>query len=269
MNSSVAKVFSAEWFKLKHRRTTIVVPLIVGFLALVIFFGLDLAARRQWVGVPSGFYLASATIGWMINVITIVAVIATCFHISREFALGTVKSAWVRPITRQAWYTGKVLSVGAVMGVLFIFVAVMVIVFSALRFGFTDLVEKDYLVHSAGSMGWRLLLTVGLAMWALWATTAVAAMLAVFFNHPGGAISAGLGLGFFMTVLAVFPPIRPYLLNTFLSLPADQMVAMAKGLPLPLTWGQLVWRTLAGAGGWMVVALIIGYRVINRKEITF
>jgi ABC-type transport system involved in multi-copper enzyme maturation permease subunit len=269
MNNDVIKVIAAEWLKLKRRRTTLMIPLIVGFVTVVLLLGLDFAARRQWIGIPSGFYLATVTMEWIVNVAILVAVVATCFHISREFSWGTVKSAWVRPVTRCTWFTGKVLSAHVAIAALFLFSVAIVIVLSALRFGFTDLVEGNYLVHSAGSMGWRIALTIGLSIWVLWATTAVAAMLAVFFNHPGGAIATSLGLGFGMVVLAIFPSVKPYLLSSFVSMPTDQMIAMAKGLPLPLTWGQLVWHTLVGAGIWMVVALTIGYVFIERKEITF
>jgi len=107
-----------------------------------------------------------------------------------------------------------------------------------------------------------------LTLWGLWAVVAVISMMACLFNHPGGAIAAGLGLGLLMTILAVFAEVRPYLLNTLVALPAEQMAAMAKGLPLPLAWGQLVRRTMIGAGVWMAVSLIIGYHLIARKEIT-
>ncbi len=269
MNNDVAKVISAEWLKLKRRRTTIVVPVLVGLFAVVTFFGLDFAVRRQVIGLPNGFNVAAATISLLINVVVLVAVVATCFHISREFALGTIKSAWVRPITRNAWYSGKILSACGAIALLFLFTVGIVVVLAAFRFGFSDLMEKDYLVHPAGSLGWRMVLTVGLTLWSLWALIAVVAMLAGLINHPGGAIAAALGLGLLLTVLAIFPALRPYLLSTYLSLPIDQMSAMSKGLPLPLSWSQVIRHTLIGAGVWIIVTFIVGQQIIKRKQITF
>ena len=269
MDNGVAKIISAEWLKLKRRRTTVVIPLLVFAFAVAVFFGLDFAVRRQFVGVPSGFNVAAGSIDFIINVMLLVTVVATCFHISREFALGTVKAAWVRPITRTQWYTGKLLSACAAIGVLFLLIIGVIIALAAWRFGFADLMEKDYLIHSAGSLGWRLVLTIGLTLWSLWALVAVMSMISGLINHPGGAIAAGLGLGLFSMVLAIFPALQPYLLATYISLPIDQMTAMSKGLPLPSSWGEVIRQTLLGAGGWMVVSLIIGYRVVLKKEITF
>jgi ABC-type transport system involved in multi-copper enzyme maturation permease subunit len=269
MNHDLFKIVAAEWLKLRRRKSTWGVPPVIGLLCLVIFFGLDLASRRDWVGLPSGFYLASASLGWMLNAIVLVVVTATCFHISREFALGTIKSSWVRPLTRRSWYAGKILTIWAVTAGLLLFAVLVVAVLAAVRFGFTDLMEKDYLVHSRSTLGLRFALSVFLSLWALLATASVVAMLAGLFNHPGGAIACSLGLGLVLTALAVFPGWRPFLLSTYLSLPGEQMVAMSKGLPLPMSWNELVHQTLLGAGAWMAVSLVAGDWLIHKKEITF
>ena len=157
----------------------------------------------------------------------------------------------------------------ATTAVLFMLAAVVAVILSGLRFGFTDLMEKDYLVHTAGNLRLQLLLTTVLILWNLLAVTSVAAAFASWFNHPGGAIAACLGMGLILTVAAVFEPLKPFLLNIHLSLPSEQMVAMSKGLPLPLGTGGLVWRSLAGGGVWMACALGAGYLIVRRKEITF
>ncbi len=269
MIGDLRKIIAAEYFKLRRRRSSWIIPLLVLAFSAAVFFALDFTVRRTFIGVPSGFYLASSTINWTSTIVQFVAVIAICFHISREFALGTVKSTWVRPLTRSSWYAGKIISGGAAVSVLFLLIVVVIVGLAGLRFGFTDLMEKDYLIHSAGSLSWSLILSLALYLWALWALVAVMALIAALVNHPGGAIAAGVGLGFLMTILAVFSELRPFLLSTYLSLPLNQMVAMSKGLPLPLEWGELVWRTLLGAGDWMAVSLLLGFQVIKRKEITF
>lgn len=269
MSNGVVGVISAEWFKMKRRRSTIIIPLIVTVFAVAVFFGLDLAVRREWLGVPSGFNVAAGSLNVLINVLLLVTVLATCFHISREFALGTIKATLVRPISRTQWYTAKLLSAGATVGALFLLVVAVVLILAALRFGFTDLMEKDYLVHSAGALGWRLILTIALTLWSLWVLVAVMSMLSSLINHPGGAIAAGLGLGLVSMVLAMFPTFQPYLLSTYFSLAVDQMVVMSKGLPLVTSWGQIAKQTLLGGAGWMIGSLLIGYRIVAKKEITF
>ncbi len=269
MAGSMTDVVAAEWLKARRRTITIVLPLLCIALSVMMFFGLDLAARREWLGVPTGFFIASSTISWMINVLALLAVILTSFHISREFALGTVKQTWVRPVPRGTWFRAKILTACAGVAALLALVVGTAVVLSGLGLGFTDLMEKDYLVHTAGTLGNRFVLSCALTLWSFLAVTVVIAVLGTFFNHPGGTIAVGLGLSLVMTALAVFPALQPFLLSTYLSLPADQMVAMSKGLPLPQSWGEVTRLTLIGGGVWMAVSLVIGHWWINKKEIRF
>jgi ABC-type transport system involved in multi-copper enzyme maturation permease subunit len=198
----------------------------------------------------------------------LLAIVVTSFLISQEFVLGTIKSAWVRPVTRSKWYTAKVYTAAVTTTELFVLVVVITVILAVTRLGFADLTEKGYVVHTAQDLTRRLVLTVGLTIWVLWAVTAFVAMLSGWFNNPGGSIAAGLGAGIIMMVLAAFPPVRPFLLSTYVSIPLEQMVAMTKGLPLPLEWNQLVWQTLTGAGAWMAAAYLLGQWTIRSKEIT-
>jgi ABC-type transport system involved in multi-copper enzyme maturation permease subunit len=269
MKHDLSRVISAEWLKLKRRRSTYVVPLLVVALSVLVFLGLGTAAKREWIGVPSGFYMTSATIAWLVDVLAILTVVITCFHISGEFSLGTVKAAWTKPITRRHWYAGKLIFACASASALFIALIAVVVVLAAVRFGFTDLMEKDYLIHTRSGLGLALVLVLALTFWALWAVTAVSAALAGLFNHAGTSIAAGLGLGLLMTVLSIFPSVKPFLLSTHINVPMEQMIAMSKGLPLPFDWSELAWKTLVGAGAWLVLALLAGDRIIRNKEITF
>jgi len=268
VKSDVRKVISAEWFKAKRQKMTYIMPVLLIGLAALLFFVNELAARRSFLGVPSGFYVGATVISWMSNVMVLLAVVFTSFVVAQEFAVGTVKSTWVRPVRRGNWFTAKYIwSAGAITDI-FILLAVVTFGLAFFRLGFTELAEKNYLVHSLQSLSLRLLLTLGLTLFSLWAATAVAATIATLFNNPGGAIAAALGLGIVMFVLSAFGPARPFLLTSYISLPLAQMVEMTKGTPLPLEWNTLIWRTLVGAGAWMVVALFIGHRVIRNKEIT-
>jgi ABC-type transport system involved in multi-copper enzyme maturation permease subunit len=264
----IARIVSAEVLKLRRRRSTFVLPSIVVALAVLIYFGLEVGARNHWFGIPSGFFVASSAIAWITNAIVLVLVVVTSFFVSQEFALGTVKSAWVRPVKRSGWFTAKLLTAAGAVTALFLVAVVVVLTLAAARAGFTDLMEKDYLIHTARSMGLRMAMTTGLTLFVVWSAAAVTSALAARLNHPGGAIAATLGLGIAMTALSVFPAVRPFLLTTYLALPCEQMVAMSKGLPLPLEWGDLVWHTLAAGGAWGVGAYLIGRRTVQRKEIT-
>lgn len=266
--SDVIRVITGEAFKLSRQRKTVLLPLFVAGFAAAIFFGLEMATRRDWIGIPGGYYLAASTIGWIGHVTVLLSVVLTSFFISREFALGTVKSAWTRPIKREAWFNGKIFTACSAVSALFLFAVAVTVALALWRLGFTDLSEKNYVIHTSRDLAIRLALTVGLLLWSIWAATVVMSAVAAVFGFPGGAIACSFWLGLAMVILAMYQPVRPFLLLTYFGLPADQMIAMSKGLPLPMEWNDVVWRTLLGAGAWMVVAYFVGRRVIKRKEIT-
>ena len=268
VKSDVIKVISGEVFKISRQRMTVVLPVLVACFAAAVYFGLELATRRDWIGVPGGYYLAASTMGWISNVTVLLSVVLTAFFVSREFALGTVKSAWTRPINRQAWFNGKILTACSAVSVLFLFAAAVTVALVFWRLGFADLTEKNYVVHTSRNLAIHLALTVGLSLWSIWAVTVVMASLSAVFSYPGGAIACSFWLGLAMVILTMYPPVRPFLLITYFGLPSDQMIAMSKGLPLPMEWNDVVWRTLAGGGAWMLVAYFFGCRVIKKKEVT-
>ncbi len=267
--SDIRRIISAERMKAMRRKSTLFIPVAVAAAAALIFITSGFAAQRDWIGVASGFYLASNTGGWMVNLLVLLSIILTCFHISGEFALGTVKSSWVRPVSRKSWFTGKLITVSAAVLFLYLIAIAVIILMARVRFGFTDLTEKDYLIHSASSMWYRFVLVFLLTCWALLGVTAVSAVFAVIMNRPGTAISAVLGSAFIMAAASAFHQARPFLLSSSLFVPFEQMTAMSKGLPLPLEWSTLVWRTLIGAGTWIAVSATAGYMIVEKKEITF
>jgi ABC-type transport system involved in multi-copper enzyme maturation permease subunit len=269
MISEIKKVLLAEKVKLRRKRTTWFVPSAVAAMSLLIFMAIGYAASRDWAGIPSGFYIASSTSGWMINVTGLLAMIITCFQISGEFALGTVKPAWVRGLSRHGWLSGKIVSAAMAVTVLFLIIIAISLVSAGAKYGLTDLKEKDFVVHTSAALWKGYLISAGLTLFSLWAVVTVTSMLAAHFNRPGSAIAVEVLVAVALTVLAVFKPARPFLLTSAISMPFEQMTAMSKGLPLPLEWGDLVRSTIACAGSWLAVSCAVGHAIIARKEITF
>lgn len=269
MRGEIRKVLLAEKVKLRRKRTTWSIPSAIAVMTFLVFLAIAYATSRDWTGIPSGFYLASSTTGWMINVTGLLAMIITCFQISGEFALGTVKPAWVRGLSRHGWLSGKIVSAAMAVTILFLIVIVFSLISAGLKYGFTDLKEKDFVVHTSAALWKGYLISSALTLFSLWAVVTVTSMLAAHFNRPGSAIAAVVLIAVALTIVAVFKPARPFMLTSAISMPFEQMTAMSKGLPLPLEWGDLIWKTLACAGSWLAVSCITGHVIIARKEITF
>ncbi len=269
MKSNLSGILSAEVYKLRRSRARFLIPVILVLLTIFLFIGLSAAAERNFIGIPSGFYIASASLGWMVNIIVLALVVIASFQISNEFAMGTVKSAWVRPVARSTWLTAKTLYLYLITGILLFSIAILVIILAWIKFDLTDLMEKNYLIHSAWNMGGKFFLVLALTFWTLCAVVSFATAISTLFYRPGSAIATILTFSLLMAILGIFPVLKGFLLSTYISLPFEQMAAMTKGLPLPLSWSNLVWRTLSVSGVYMIVSVAAGQLIIARKEITF
>lgn len=269
MRSDILGVLNADFYKLSRSRTKFVVP--AGFILIIVFLfiGLSTAAQRNFFGIPSGFYISSACLGWMVNIIVLCLVVITSFEISNEFAMGTVKSVLVRPLTRHAWLTAKTIYVCLIAAVLLASASIVVICLAWFKFGLTGLTENNYVIHSARSLEWKLFIVLILTLWNLCAVVNLSVAISTIFYRPGSSISTLLALSLLMVVLGIFPVLKGFLLTTFVSLPFEQMTAMTKGLPLPLSWSNLIWRTLVVSGAYMIISIAAGQLIIARKEITF
>ena len=269
MITEIKKVLQAEKVKFRRKRTTWFVPAAVALMTLLVFLAIAYIIARNYAGIPSGFYLASSISGYMINIIGLLAMIITCFQISGEFALGTVKPAWVKGLSRHGWLAGKVVSAAMAVTALFLITVVVSLICAGARYGFTDLMEKDFMVHTSAALWKGYLISTALTIFSLLAVVTVTSMLAAYFNRPGSAIAVAVLIAVALTVVSFFKPVSPFLLTSAINMPFEQMTAMSKGLPLPLEWGELVWKTLACAGSWLVVSCAAGHAIIARKEITF
>ena len=268
MTSDFKKAIAAEAFKLKRQRAPYFLTAMVVLVAVLMFFFFDFTARRNWMGVPSGHFVAASTLLWMTTVMTLLGIVLTSFLVAQEFALGTVKAAWVRPVTRRKWYTAKIVTAAMSTTGFFLLAAIVVLLFALVRVGFSDLLEKTYVVHTAGSLTGRMFLAIGLTIWGLWAVCAVAGVVAGWICHPGGAIATSIGIGIILMVAGAFPVMRPFVVTTCVSAPFEQMVAMSKGLPLPYEWKNLVITVLVFGGVWMSAAFVLGQQLMQRKDVT-
>ncbi|MBN2072212.1 MAG: ABC transporter permease [Candidatus Krumholzibacteriota bacterium] len=267
--SETGNIISAEKYKLSRRRSTLLLPAGIIILSAIIFFSVDFATQRDWIGITSGFYLASSSIGWMINIIALLTIIITSFQISGEFAMGTVKAAWVRPASRSSWYAGKLVTVSAASSLLFLIALATITLLAYFKYGFSSLMEKDYLVHSVSSLAARYVMASLLTILSLISLVVVTAFVASLFLRPGSAIAVTVMLAFFMSIISIYQQAGPFLLSNSLTAPFEQMKVMSKGLPVPYRWNTFIWQNITCAMAYLVLFAASGQYVINKKEITF
>ncbi len=265
--NDIRKILLTEWHQCRRRKIIVLLPMLVTLISALMFLAVSFAARENWIGLPSGFYIIAETMNWLLSIFGLLAVVLTSFTISGEFALGTVKAAWVRPLSRRNWYLGKLLAVAIAVSILFLLSILVVTGFSWAQFDLTDLMEKDTLIHSCGNLVTYLVIVVGLSLWAIWSLIAVVGFISTLCQRPGGAITITIAFFLLLTALGIFTEVKQALLSFCFTTPFEQMTIMSKGL-FP-DWTGLIQSNIAVCALWLLAALAGGLVVIKRKEITF
>ena len=148
---------------------------------------------------------------------------------------------------------GKMVSSACHVSVFVCLTFLITIAAAGLQFGFTDLMEKDYLIHAESAFWWRFALLAGLTWLAVIAVAVAAVIPALYLGTPGSALTVSIVAAFVLQMASGWEALNPFLLSTYLAEPLQQFVAMSKGLPLPLAWGELVRTCLAGSIVWIGV----------------
>ncbi len=261
------RVMSTEWLKLRRSRATATGLVVYVAVLGVLYAVYAIASLRSFAGIRSGFYVAGAVLSTATTPLAFVAAMLVTFSIGREFSQGTIHNVWARPLTRQGWLLGKTISAASHLAVFGLLTLVLVIVAAGIQLGFSDLMEKDFLIHTGAALWGHLALTVCLTWLALSAVVVFAAVPALSIGSPGGAFAVSLIAGFICQLLDGWDPIKPFLISTYLSLPLDQFVAMSKGLPLPQAWGTLLTTCLFGLAAWIAVGWLWAWVLVRRKEV--
>lgn len=263
----IVKIVSAEIYKQSKTKSSKTVPVMVLVITALIFLAVSAASDNLSLGPASGFYITAASLGWIIKAVSFAAVIITCFQISNEFSMGTVKAAWVQPLSRNHWYSGKLLHSCIICWSVLLAAVALLILLSSLKYNFNPLIENNYQIHSESDLWLKLGLTLILTLWVISVIIAATSVISIIFNAAGSSISVVIAASLLMVILEIFGDVRPFLLTSYISLPADQFVLMTKGLPLQMSWKEITCQTLGFPAGYLALSLIAGFLMINRKEI--
>ncbi|MBD3178875.1 MAG: hypothetical protein GF417_04330 [Candidatus Latescibacteria bacterium] len=260
-------IISAEIYKQSRTRSLKILPGLLILATVIIFLGVSAATESLSFGIASGFYITAASLGWIIKAVTFAAVIITSFQISNEFGMGTVKAAWAQPLSRSSWYTGKLIYTCLLTWIILIVSALFLVLITSFKYDFSPLIENDYLMHSEVDLWIKLGLTLLLSVWVTGVIITSTAVISLLFNGAGSSISLVIAVALLMFMLEVFSVAKPFLLSSYITLPVDQFTLMAKGLPLQMSWKDLIYNTVGFPAGYLILSLIAGFYLIKIKEI--
>jgi len=261
------RVLAAEWLKARKLRGTYVGIGIYLLVVLIMYFTVHLAVSRSFMGIKTGFFMAGAALSATVTPLEFVGVLLVAFSLAREFSSGTINLAWARPLSRRGWLLGK--SLGTIIHLkIFLAITIILVVAGAwAQFGYSSLMEKEYLIHSEASLWWSLLIAVTLTWIALIAVIIYVEIAAMYIGNPGGTIAACVAAGFVLQMAARWEPLTPYMLPTYLMVPLDQFQQMAKGLPLPYAWSSLFRMCLLGSAAWIIGGWLWASWLVKKKEV--
>jgi ABC-type transport system involved in multi-copper enzyme maturation permease subunit len=267
MFDDVKIVIASEFYKLGRTRSVKIIPVLLVIVTVTIFLAVGAASENLSFGIESAFYIFASSIGWIVKALAFSAIIISSFQISNEFSMGTVRAAWSHPVSRRSWYLGKLIHIFAVTAALLILSAALLLILTAFKYDFNPLIENEYMIHSEAGLWGRLLLSLLLTLWVTAVLVSAASAVALFFNSAGSSMAAVVAAGLLMVLLEIFSGARPFLLTTYISTPADQFTVMTKGLPLQMSWKDIIYHTVGFTSIYLAAALAAGIAAAGKREI--
>jgi len=261
----IRAIIRIEWIKLRAKRSTYILPLITAGFVLLIGYGYRLGVTTRFIGIESGYYLASTTINTAFYLLTILAVVMVASMVGNEFVTGTIRYILSRPIKREEWLIGNLISLASLLTILYLTIVLCGIFLGAMTYGYAPLVEKGFVIHSQGELMNRFTLALSLPLLPFFTLIIAVELITLITENPGTAIGIALGGGFALSLLSNQVNWGRLFWANYIFSPLSEMEKMAKGLPTD--WPSIISWSVGSSLSTGLLLLSVCIWIIRRKEI--
>ncbi len=263
--TGTGRALQAEWFRLRSRRW----PLLLAGSALAgggYALALSLAVDSGLLGSRSGFYLAAAASSGAALTAAALGALAAASAVGGDRASGLLRTVFSRSLGRGAWLIGRVGTLAAGLGALFLCACLGALLAGLARFGLHGAVEGDYVIAGAGALAGQLLVATALSLLAQSAAVAAGAGLGAAIGRSGLAVVAAGLLAAALLTLDRWKSLAPLLPIGAVTDPFDRLAQQAQGLAgRPVAEGALA--SVLVCLVWLGGALGLGAYALGRGDI--
>ena len=217
-------------------------------------------------GEKNGFNFAASLVFSAYRIILFFLVVMASISIAGEVQSGLLKSLLVKKIKRNHLLLGKSSSLAIFFFLLFAIIFLLSLATGGLLYGFSDIAEKGYIIHTTPSLLLNCLLTLFLMLFPICALTIFSLFFSVLFNNPILPIICSLGVNFIFSILVELDLMKNLFLTNYLFFPLIRLKRMAQGLPAAPNSEVIIMimATLLYSGVFLTLSMLI----FRKKELT-
>ena len=269
----ISNVLKTE-FKIFRKSSLVKFILIITFsfsilFGFIIFHSSSFAGPLSFLALMKGFengYNFSISLNYSIfNILIFFIIIMASTAVSDEAQKGTLKTVLVKRLKREELIIGKSLFLLIFFFALLVIVSLLSLAIGGALFGFSDISEKNYIIHSNLSLFFNYFFALFLMIFPVSALINLCLFLSVLFNNNLLPLMSSLGINFLFYIFAELDVYKYFFLANYMLYPLKTFKSMAQGLPL--VWnpglGNMIIVTFFYSAGFLILAIIF----FQRKEI--
>jgi ABC-type transport system involved in multi-copper enzyme maturation permease subunit len=261
----IKAIIKIEWTKLLARKITLILPLITVGFVLLTGYGFKLGVSTRFIGIESGFYLASTTINTGLYLLTILTIVIVATTVGNEFVAGTIRYVLARPIKREEWLLGNLSALVLIVTILYLIIIFTGVIIGAITYGYHPLMEKEFVIHSQRELLNKFIVAIFLPLLPLITLVVAIELITLLTESPGAAIGITLGSGFALSLLSNQANWGQFFWANYIFSPLEEMERMAKGLPTD--WESIIPWSVGNSIITGLILLGISLWIMRRKEI--
>ncbi len=258
-----------------YRKSNIVKSLLIITFSFSILFGFMIGHSSSFTGSLSflalmkghenGFNFSMSLTYSIYNILIFFVILMASMAVSDEAQKGTLKTVLVKRVKRNDLIIGKFLFLLLFFFCLIAIISLLSLAIGGVLYGFPNISEKNYIIHSSSSLFFNYLLSLLLVVFPISALISLCLFFSVLFNNNILPLISSMGVNFIFYIFAELDFYKYLFLTDYLSFPLKTVQKMAQGLPLIWIPGieYMILATLLYSAGFLVLAIIF----FKRKEI--
>jgi len=258
------------------RKSSIVWFILIITFSLSIVFGFIILHSSSFTGSLSflalmkgyknGFNFSISLTYSIYNILIFFIILMAGTTVSDEAQKGTLKTILVKRVKRKELIIGKSLFLLISFFSILATISLLSLAIGGILYGFSDISEKNYIIHSNLSLFFNYFLSLFLIIFPISALINLCLFFSVLFNNNLLPLISSLGLNFIFYIFTGLDLYKYFFLANYIFFPLKTVQKMAQGLPLVWSPGieHMIIVTLLYSIGFLFLAIIF----FKNKEIT-
>lgn len=216
-------------------------------------------------GEKNGFNFSISLTYSVYKILLFFMIIISSTCVSNEAQTGILKSLLVKRLERDHLILGKSFSLLVFFFMMFSLVFLLSISAGGILYGFGDIAEKNYIIHSASSLFVNIWLAFFLMVLPIFSLINFSLFFSVIFNNNIFPIVLGFGLHFIFSIFIEMDLFKNIFLTNYLFFPLSRFQKMAQGFPL--SGSAEILNMILATAAYSTIFLICSILIFRKKEL--